>query len=258
MPSEGATHPFCRAQVMPYTGRMPEYVPGSTPDGEMRMLHEAFARATAAIQAWPDPVQAWRAIEQLTVLAKQLQEETASFRAWFAVYLQGYHGLSARELAVFMDVTPTRARQLLARGREHKENPVTEPATLPEQLHIALAIITYGKQVLIAKRKDGIPPWTFPGGDIAPGESPADALRRRVLAEAGLPVTSVRLIGRRIHPMTSRVMVYSHVETGGGEPRLGDPDDLSEVRWASIDETRTLMPDMYGVVRQYLDDLQRA
>ena len=79
--------------------------------------------------------------------------------------LQGYHGLSARELAVFMDIRPTRARQLLARGREHKENPVTELATLPEQLHIALAIITYGKQVLIAKRKDGIPPWTFPGGD---------------------------------------------------------------------------------------------
>ena len=39
---------------------------------------------------------------------------------------------------------------------------------------------------------------------------------------------------------------------------MGDPDDLDEVRWASIDETRELMPDMYGPVRQYLDELQRA
>ena len=70
-------------------------------------------------------------------------------------------------------------------------------------------------------------------------------------------MASVRFIGRRIHPKTSRVMVYGHVEVGPGEPQNGDPDDLAEVRWASIDETRSLMPDMYGPVRQYLDELQR-
>ena len=94
-------------------------------------------------------------------------------------------------------------------------------------------------------------------GDIEPGESSADAMRRRVQVEAGLPVTSVRFIGRRIHPKTSRVMVYGHVTVDGGEPQLGDPEDLAEVKWASIDETRTLMPDMFGPVRQYLDELQR-
>lgn len=241
---------------MPYTGLVTEYVKGSTPDGEMQAMREAFARATTAIYAWPNAAEAWQAVEHLTKLAGALRGETADFRGYLAAYLADYHGLTIQELAAFMGVTPARASQIVARGRE-KGNPVTEPATLPEQPHVALAIITSGQGVLIAKRRDGIPPWTFLGGDIQPGESSADAMRRRVQAEAGLPVTSVHFIGRRIHPKTSRVMVYGHVEVGDGEPQLGDPEDLELVRWASIDETRELMPDMYGPVRQYLDEYQR-
>ena len=79
-----------------------------------------------------------------------------------------------------------------------------------------------------------------------PGETGEQALRRKVQAEAGLTVTSVRFIGRRLHPKTSRVMVYGHVEVEPGEPQLGDPEDLEEVRWASVDETRTLMPTCTG------------
>lgn len=235
---------------------MTEYVKGSTPDGEMQAMREAFARATSAIYAWPNAAEAWAAVERLTELAGQLRGETADFRAYLAAYLADYHGLTIQELAAFMGVSAARASQIVARGRE-KGNPVTEPATLPEQPHVALAVITSDRGVLIAKRKDGIPPWTFLGGDIQPGESAADAMRRRVQAEAGLPVASVHFIGRRIHPKTSRVMVYSHVEVGDGEPQLGDPDDLAEVRWASIDETRELMPDMYGPVRMYLDEMAR-
>lgn len=244
-----------------YTDPVTEYVKGSTPDGEMQAMREAFARATAAIYAWPNAAEAWQDVERLTKLAGELRGETADFRAYLAAYLLDYHGLTERELAAFMGVTSTRAGQIIKRGRKirkEKGNPVTEPATLPEQPHVALAIITSDRGVLVAKRKDGIPPWTFLGGDVEPGESSADAMRRRVQAEAGLPVTSVHFIGRRIHPKTSRVMVYGHVEVGEGEPQLGDPDDLAEVKWASIDETRDLMPDMYGPVRMYLDELQRG
>jgi 8-oxo-dGTP diphosphatase len=156
-----------------------------------------------------------------------------------------------------MGVSRARASQIVAKARK-EGNPVTEPTTLPEQPHVALAIITSDAGVLVARRVDGIPPWTFLGGEIQPGESSGDALRRRVQGEAGLDVTSTRFIGRRIHPKTSRVMVYGHVKVERGEPQLGDPEDLAEVKWVSIDETRDLMPDMYGPVRQYLDELQRA
>jgi 8-oxo-dGTP diphosphatase len=236
---------------------MTGYTKGSTPEGEMTRMREAFARATTAIYAWPNAAEAWQAANDLAGLVGQLRTEAAEFRGHLAVYLADYHGISIRELAAFMGVTPQRASQIITRARK-RGNPVTEPTTLPEQPHVALAIITSDRGVLIAKRRDGIPPWTFLGGDINPGESSGDALRRRVQAEAGLTVTNVQFIGRRVHPKTSRVMVYGHVTVEAGEPRIGDPDDLSEVRWATIDETRDLMPDMYGPVRQYLDELARS
>lgn len=223
----------------------------------MTQLREAFARATAAIYAWPNATEAWQAANDLSRLVGDLRGETAQFRGHLAAYLADYHGISVKELAAFMGVTPQRASQIIARARE-KGNPVTEPTTLPEQPHVALAIITSDRGVLVAKRLDGIPPYTFLGGEVEPGESAGDALRRRVQAEAGLTVVSVQFIGRRIHPKTSRVMVYGHVTVEPGEPRLGDPEDLSEVRWVSIDETRELMPDMFGPVRQYLDELARS
>jgi 8-oxo-dGTP pyrophosphatase MutT (NUDIX family) len=236
---------------------MTGYTKGSTPASEMNQVREAFARAAAAIKAWPSATEAWQAANELADLAGQLRGEAAEFRGYLAAYLLDYHNVTVTELAAFMGVSRARASQMIKQARE-KGNPVTEPLSLPEQPHVALAVITSDRGVLIAKRRDGIPPWTFLGGEIRDSETAGDALRRRVQAEGGLPVTSIHFIGRRIHPKTSRVMVYGHVEVGGGEPKLGDPDDLEEVRWVSIDETRELMPDMYGPVRQYLDELSRS
>ena len=235
---------------------MTGYAKGMTPEGEMDLISQAFARATASIYAWPDAAEARDAADSLQELIADLRRQAAEFRGYLAAYLMDAHGLSVTELAAFLGVSRPRASQIISAARE-RGNPVTEPLTLQEQPHIALAIITSDRGVLIAKRQDGIPPWTFLGGEILPGESAADALRRKVQDEGGLAVTTSRFIGRRIHPKTSRVMVYGHVEVEPGEPRNGDPEDLAEVRWASIDETRELMPDMYGAVRQYLDELQR-
>jgi 8-oxo-dGTP pyrophosphatase MutT (NUDIX family) len=236
---------------------MTGYTKGSTPASEMIQVREAFARAAAAIKAWPSATEAWQAANELADLAGQLRGEAAEFRGYLAAYLLDYHNVTVTELAAFMGVSRARASQMIKQARE-KGNPVTEPLSLPEQPHVALAVITSDRGVLIAKRRDGIPPWTFLGGEIRDGETAGDALRRRVQAEGGLPVTSIHFIGRRIHPKTSRVMVYGHVEVGAGEPQLGDPGDLEEIRWVSIDETRELMPDMYGPVRQYLDELSRS
>ena len=236
---------------------MTGYEKGSTPEGEMAHVREAFARATAAIYAWPDAREARDYSDEMQDLVKELQREAAQFRGYLAAYLMDVHGLTVTELAAFLGVSRPRASKIIAAARE-KGNPVTEPLTLPELPHIALAIITSDRGVLVAKRVDGIPPWTFLGGEFQQGETGEQALRRRVEAEAGLTVTGVRFIGRRIHPKTSRVMTYGHVEVELGDPQLGDPEDLEEVRWASIDETRELMPDMYQPVRAYLDELNRT
>ena len=235
---------------------MTGYVKGTTPDGEMAHMDEAFYRATTAIRAWPDAAGALEASKALWDRVEKMRTETKEFRDWLAAYLADSYNVTHEELAASMGVSRAAVSQRIARARV-KGYPVTEPATLPEQPHVGLAIITSDQGVLIAKRRDGIPPWTFLGGDIHEGESAENALRRRVTAESKLTVESVGFIGRRIHPKTSRVMVYCHVRVAAGDPQIGDPEDLEEVRWATIDETRTLMPDMYGPVRQYLDELQR-
>lgn len=235
---------------------MTGYTKGTTPEGEMAKVREAFASAAAAIYAWPDATEQWAAVTEFVELARQLQGEAAGFRGWVAAAMLDSGGYQVKQIAGFLGVTPQRASVIITKARE-RGNPVTEPTTLPEQPHVALAVITSPAGVLVARRRDGIPPWTFLGGEIQDGETSGDALRRRVLAEAGLTVTGVQFIGRRIHPKTSRVMVYAHITVEPGEPELGDPEDLAEVRWASIDETRELMPDMYGPVRQYLDELNR-
>lgn len=236
------------------------YEKGTDPRRQLDAMREAFARACTAIYVSPEPAEAVRLASELGDLTRTLQGEAADFRGYLAAYLREYFGMSTTEIGTLMGVSHQRASQMIAAGRE-KGNPVTEPMTLAELPHVVLAVITDGApnpHVLIAQRRDGIPPWTFPGGDIAHGETYADAARRRVLAETGVTVTTTRLIGRRIHPKTSRVMVYSHAEVDNTDVRLTDTDDLAEVRWASIDETRELMPDMYGPVRQYLDELARA
>ena len=130
--------------------------------------------------------------------------------------------MTITELAAFLGVSRPRASQIIAEARE-KGNPVTEPLTLPEQPHVALAIITSDQGVLVAKRRDGIPPWTFLGGEIQPARPPAMRCAAGSKPKAGLDVTAVHFIGRRIHPKTSGVMVYGHVEVDAGRAAARRP-----------------------------------
>lgn len=236
---------------------MAGYQKGTTPTSELERLEQAFATACAAIYAWPDASEAWKAANDLGNLIRRLQGQSADFRGYLAAYLADYHGLTVTELATFFGISRPATSNLLKRARA-KGNPVIDPTSMPEQPNVVLAIITSDQGVLVAHRVDRIPPWTFPGGEIRPGESSGDAVRRRVHEETGVDVFSTVFIGRRIHPKTSRVMVYVHATVNSTEVTLGDPEDLDEVRWAPIDETRELMPDMYPPVRQYLDQLQQA
>jgi 8-oxo-dGTP diphosphatase len=80
---------------------------------------------------------------------------------------------------------------------------------------VAVAIVTSHLGVLVGKRNDGKPSWTFPGGKIEPGESLEDAAVRETYEETGLRVRAVRVIGGRVHPATGVRMVYVAAELGG-------------------------------------------
>src|SRR5580700_6149307 len=144
------------------------------------------------------------------------------------------------------------ARLLQAQGPGTETQP--EPSTLPEPGPIVAAIVTSHLGVLVARRNDGKPPWTFIAGKIEPGESPADAAVREVKEETGLRIRAGGVIGRRVHPQTGRTMVYMAARpTHGTDVFVGDEEELAEVRWASLTEAEKLMNGMiFEPVEKYL------
>lgn len=226
------------------------YEKGTSVAAEIMAMRAAFARAAAAIQASPDAEQAFREASALGDLAKRLESETADLRAYLAARLADASGMSMAEAARLLGISRSRAAQLVAAGRS-KENPVTDPGTEPEPASVAAAVITSPEGVLVARRHDRIPPWTFPATEIEQGESPAAAAARAVLKETGLTATVDHVIGRRIHPKTGRVMIYLAADVNGTDAQVGDAD-LAEVRWIDLAEADQLMADMFPTVRQHL------
>jgi 8-oxo-dGTP diphosphatase len=121
---------------------------------------------------------------------------------------------------------------------------------------VAVAIIADRRGVLVGRRLDGQPPWTFIGGKVEPDESPAAAAVREVEEETGLRVQAGAEVGRRIHPRTRRLMIYLACRTiGNVEPCASAESGLTEVRWLSLGEVDELMPGIYPPVRAVLDRL---
>lgn len=234
---------------------MSGYVKGTSARDEIEQIRASVARAGAAMLAWPDVLQAFEDAGALGDLGREISTEASQFRAYLAARLVDDRGVEPAQLARILGLTPARVSQLLREGRKQRRNPMTDPGTLEEQPTVALAIVTSPKGVLVAHRKDGIPPWTFPGGEVQPGETAAAALTRKVPAETGIEIKAVLLFGRRIHPRTSRTMVYLAAEAvdDSAEPRLVGTDDLDAVEWADLETIRERMPDMYGPVKEHLD-----
>jgi 8-oxo-dGTP pyrophosphatase MutT (NUDIX family) len=143
-----------------------------------------------------------------------------------------------------------------------QEQPVDrpQPADLPERPSVMVAIVTSKHGVLAGRRNDGKPPWTFPAGENELHESPADTIVRETKEETGLLIKAGRTIGERVHPRTSRHMVYV-TATPAGRNRdvwVGDSDELAEVRWLTLAEADQLMPDMFPPVRRHLDRVMRT
>jgi 8-oxo-dGTP diphosphatase len=118
---------------------------------------------------------------------------------------------------------------------------------------VVAAVVTSAKGVLIGRRNDGTPPWTFIAGEIEPGERPEDAAEREVKEETGAEIRAGEVIGERDHPATGRHMIYLAAKPARATRLIvGDEAELAEVRWASLAEADELLPGMFGPVREYL------
>jgi 8-oxo-dGTP pyrophosphatase MutT (NUDIX family) len=143
-------------------------------------------------------------------------------------------------------------------GGKHKwdVNDLRKQLGLPvEDRAIVLAIVTSAEGVLVGKRIDGKPPWTFIGGEVEPMESPAEAVVREVAEEAELRVmaSAAGEIGQRVHPKTGRTMIYMPcAPVGSTHVSVGDKEELEDVRWVSLTEAEELLPGLYEPVLVYL------
>ncbi len=119
---------------------------------------------------------------------------------------------------------------------------------------VVAVIVTSARGVLVGRRNDGKPPWTFIAGEIEPGEQPEDAAVREVKEETGLEVRAGRVIGERDHPATGRHMIYLAAKPAGRSTRIavGDEAELAEVRWVSLAEADELLAGMFDPVRGHL------
>ncbi len=134
---------------------------------------------------------------------------------------------------------------------------VTDPAA-PLQPVIVAAIVTSKLGVLVERRHDGRPLWTFPAGEAEPGEAPIDTAIRETKEETGLEIRVSHAIGERDHPATGRHLIYLAARPyHGTEVRNNDEAELAEVRWAALGELDALMPGMFSPARAHLDRVLR-
>lgn len=127
---------------------------------------------------------------------------------------------------------------------------------MSDQPTIVAAIVTSPHGVLLGRRHDGKPPWTFIAGAMEPGESPQDTAIRECREETGLDVSASRIIGDRVHPNTGRHMTYVACQpVNGTDVVVGDPEELAEVAWRSLADLDELMP--YGVFEPVAEHLAR-
>ena len=223
----------------------------------------AFATLRQALDDAADMPSSPAKSAAIRYLAEELQDvygtATALRKAEVLRLHEGDPKLTFAQIGTAVGVTKGRVDQILkAAQRETAE--AGPPSTRPEPEVIVSAIVTSGRQVLISRRRNEPDlPWAFIGGKIGPGESPADAAVREVKEETGLRIAAGHEIGRRIHPVTSRWVVYiAATPQGGTDVFVGDTEELAEVRWVTPAEADKLTGNtIYEPVRTHLRRMAR-
>ena len=216
-------------------------------------LEEAAAVAVRETEDGSADEMELRYASAVTEILRRWMITSGEQRAGIAVRVRDAGQLSFAKLGAIMGVTRARAAEIVGNGAEAAQ--ALARAEVPEPQAVVAAIVTSRLGVLIGKRNDGKPPWTFIAGEIEPGESPADAAVREVKEETGLLVKHGKIIGERIHPKTGRHMLYMSATPvrGATDIFVGDEEELAEVRWVSLAEADGLMPGMFEPVRAYLE-----
>ena len=171
-------------------------------------------------------------------------------RAAAAVALRDEEKLSLSQLGERLGLSKARAADIV---RDYNKATGALPPALPP---IVAVVVTSPDGVLAVRRKDDNPPWTFPGGEIRLGETPASAAIRETREETGLDIRAGRILGRRTHPQMQRQITYVAAQPSPGTDAFAlsiNDTYIAEARWLTRAEVDELMPDVYQPALAYLD-----
>ena len=223
----------------------------SKEDQTRQRLSNAIAAALGYLEALPTAEDRYRVASWLVDHLAEGISAAGKLRAQAAVDLRDEENLSLAQLGERLGLSKARAADMVrditrvARGQE------------PEPRPVVAVIVTSSKGVLAVRRRDKKPIWTFPSGEIEPGETASDAGVRETKEETGLDVVAGRILGRRTHPQTGRRMIYLSARPAKHADAqsifVGDRNELDEVRWLSRSQIDELMPGAYEPVLAYLD-----
>lgn len=110
-------------------------------------------------------------------------------------------------------------------------------------LHVAIAIVTRGNQVLLVQRRDAdLLSWQFPAGVVKPEKSAARVAVQETKAETGIDCAVAREIGARVHPATNVYCVYYLCDYLAGEAANHDIVENASVVWTPIRDLPRFIP----------------
>ncbi|SDH18814.1 NUDIX hydrolase [Pseudonocardia oroxyli] len=118
---------------------------------------------------------------------------------------------------------------------------------------VVVAVITGPDGVLLIRRRDGVPPWVFPGGKVETDESPTAAARREVLEETGVDAAITEELGSRVHPTTGASITYFAGTAPASTTTSADPA-IIEIRRVPSSALSSLIPltTIFPPVRRHL------
>lgn len=126
---------------------------------------------------------------------------------------------------------------------------------MPAERVVVTAIVTSQAGVLLCRRLDGKPEYSFPGGEWEDGESSQECAIRETAEETGLTVTIGPLLGERVHPKTGKTMLYYAATPADDDLRVkvGDTDEHDEVGWFTWADAEPLLPFLFEPVKAHLE-----
>jgi NAD+ diphosphatase len=134
-----------------------------------------------------------------------------------------------------------------------KKCPRCGMAFYPRLSPAAIMLVRRDDELLLA-RSPHFPPGMYSAlaGFVEPGESIEETIRREVREEVGVELGNIRYFGSQPWPFPNSLMIGFIVDYAGGELKIGQPEEIEDAGWYSLDRLPKLPPGV-SIARAMID-----